>query len=178
MRVDPKEIIFRLRANGDLVRKTARELGISPGTVINWRRKAATGQYKVANRYTTRGLKRHSTKPKTLRKTTVSAANQDRILALREMRGSGAIKITAALGLPHCYRTAHRYLKAKGLVLSGKSYRRPRYQKTTHMYTKNAIIPGILQMDVKYVTPELSGLLHTCYLYAVMGTSSQDTSKD
>lgn len=36
------------------------------------------------------------------------------------------------------------------------------------MHTKNATQPGKLQMDVKYVTPELSGLVHTCYLYAVM----------
>lgn len=36
------------------------------------------------------------------------------------------------------------------------------------MYVKNSLVPGKLQMDVKYVTPELSGLVHTAYLYAVM----------
>jgi transposase InsO family protein len=36
------------------------------------------------------------------------------------------------------------------------------------MYLKNAVQPGKLQMDVKYVTPELSGLVHTTYLYAVI----------
>ncbi len=36
------------------------------------------------------------------------------------------------------------------------------------MYLKNALVPGKLQMDVKYVTPELSGLAHTAYLYAVI----------
>ena len=32
---------------------------------------------------------------------------------------------------------------------------------------------GYLQMDVKYVTPELSGLPYTCYLYAAMDISSR-----
>jgi transposase InsO family protein len=36
------------------------------------------------------------------------------------------------------------------------------------MYLGNATTPGKLQMDVKYVTPELSGLAHTTYLYAIM----------
>jgi transposase InsO family protein len=36
------------------------------------------------------------------------------------------------------------------------------------MYLKNVTQPGKLQMDVKYVTPELSGLVHTAYLYAVI----------
>lgn len=32
---------------------------------------------------------------------------------------------------------------------------------------------GYLQMDVKYVTPELSGLPYTCYLYAAMDIHSR-----
>lgn len=32
---------------------------------------------------------------------------------------------------------------------------------------------GYLQMDVKYVTPELSGLPYTCYLYAVMDIATR-----
>jgi hypothetical protein len=36
------------------------------------------------------------------------------------------------------------------------------------MYLNNVLEPGKLQMDVKYVTPELSGLVHTAYLYAVI----------
>ena len=32
---------------------------------------------------------------------------------------------------------------------------------------------GYLQMDVKHVTPELSGLPDTCYLYAAMDISSR-----
>jgi transposase InsO family protein len=72
------------------------------------------------------------------------------------------------LGIPKQYRSVHRFLKLRGLTAAGKNYRRPRYQKTTHMYLKNVTQPGKLQMDVKYVTSELSGLVHTAYLYAVV----------
>jgi len=41
------------------------------------------------------------------------------------------------------------------------------------MHVKNALTPGKLQMDVKYVTPELSGLEHTVYLYAIMDIFSR-----
>jgi transposase InsO family protein len=95
------------------------------------------------------------------------------IITLRERRGLGAIKIASLLGIPKQYRSIHRFLKTKGLTAPGKTYRRPRYQETTHMYVKNATSPGKLQMDVKYVTPELSGLPHTVYLYAIMDIFSR-----
>ena len=41
------------------------------------------------------------------------------------------------------------------------------------MYSKNTTTVGKLQMDVKYVTPELSGLPHTLFLYAVMDIYSR-----
>ena len=37
MRVEPSTIIKTLKANNGAIRKTARDLGIGPGTVINWR---------------------------------------------------------------------------------------------------------------------------------------------
>ena len=37
MRVEPSIIIKTLKANNGAIIKTARNLGISPGTVINWR---------------------------------------------------------------------------------------------------------------------------------------------
>jgi transposase-like protein len=171
MRVDPRVIILTLKHHDGRVRQTARELGISPSTVTNWKRRANNGLVGSSLRnFSTRGLERRSTAPKTLahRGTTLSADEQRAILALREKRGHGAIKIAATLGIHHKYRSVHRFLKARGLTAPGKNYRRPRYQETTHMYVKNALVPGKLQMDVKYVTPELSGLVHTAYLYAVM----------
>ena len=41
------------------------------------------------------------------------------------------------------------------------------------MHARNATEPGKLQMDVKYVTPQLSGLPETVYLYAVMDIFSR-----
>lgn len=166
MRVDPGVIMATLSANNGKVRATARDLGISPGTVINWRRRATTGSRGL--RFQAARPRRKSTRPHSHRLTTLPAATQDALTALRTERGHGARKLKVLTGTPAHHNTVHRFLKAKGLTAPGKNYRRPRYQKTTHMYVKNALAAGKLQMDVKYVTPELSGLVHTAYLYAVM----------
>ncbi len=166
MRVEPSEIIKRLKANDGMIRKTARELDISPGTVINWQKRAISGSQGL--RYLATSVRRQSTRPKTRRATKLKAEVQDQIVAIKKETGFGARKITALVNPEAHYNTVHAFLKQKGLTAPSKNYRRPRYQETTHMYLKNALIPGKLQMDVKYVTPELSGLVHTAYLYAVM----------
>jgi len=166
MRVEPSEIIKKLKANNGMIRKTARELGISPGTVINWQKRAISGSQGL--RYLATNVKRKSTRPKTRRETKLKAEIQDQIVTVKKKTGFGARKITALVNPEAHYNTVHAFLKQKGLTAPSKNYRRPRYQETTHMYVKNALVPGKLQMDVKYVTPELSGLVHTAYLYAVM----------
>jgi transposase InsO family protein len=108
-----------------------------------------------------------------MRITSLSVEQQDAVLSLRRERGIGAIKIAVTLQIPSKYKAIHRFLKKKGLTAPTKNYRRPRYQETTHMQVKNTHSPGKLQMDVKYVTPELSGLVHTAYLYAVMDIYSR-----
>lgn len=177
MRVDPKLIIKTLKKNNGAVRATARELGISPGTVINWRKEAsdtfltilAANDNKAKKvKYLRENVKRQSTRPKTVRSTTLSATDQDAILKLRKDRGYGASKIKSLLRLPVSINTIHRFLKKRGKTAPGKNYRRPRLQGTKHMYLKNTTSPGKLQMDIKYVTPELSGLPHTTYLYAII----------
>jgi transposase InsO family protein len=166
MRKEPSEIIKSLKANGGKIRETARQVSVSPGTVINWRRRASSSV--TGLRYLATSVKRKSTRPKSLRTTTLSAETQDQIVRLKKETGFGAKKLKVLLGLQTHHSTIHRFLKSKELTIPGKNYRRPRYQETTHMYVKNALVPGKLQMDVKYVTPELSGLVHTAYLYAVM----------
>ena len=168
MRVNPRDIIFTLKANNDCIRQTARELGISPGTVLRWKRRASTGKLAYQYHYSTRGLERKSTRPKSVRKTSLTAIEQIAITTLRRETHYGADKLARIVTVGKHPRTIHRFLKTKGLTAPTKNYRRPRYQKTTHMYLKNALSPGKLQMDVKYVTPELSGLVHTAYLYAVI----------
>ncbi|HVU59848.1 MAG TPA: integrase core domain-containing protein [Candidatus Saccharimonadales bacterium] len=166
MRVDPSLIIRTLLKNNGRVRQTARELGISPATVLNWRRRARSGNSSLRHMAVT--VKRRSTRPKTLRTTSLPTDTQHMLLWSRREYGFGAQKLQALTGVPVHYSAIHRLLKAKGLTAPGKDYRRPRYQETTHMYLKNVNQPGKLQMDVKYVTPELSGLVHTAYLYAVI----------
>lgn len=43
MRVEPAIIIKTLKKNHSKIRQTAKELDISPGTLINWRKRATTG---------------------------------------------------------------------------------------------------------------------------------------
>lgn len=95
------------------------------------------------------------------------------VVALRERKRLGARKIKHLLKLAYHHNTVHRFLRDKGLVEKSGKYRRPRYQETIHMHVKNAAQPGKLQMDVKYVTPELSGLPHTLFLYAVIDIYSR-----
>lgn len=74
MRLKPKEIIKKLKLNSGKIRKTARELGISPGTVINWRTRARSIFYGKLQ-LKVNGLERKSTAPKT-RRTNFSASEQ------------------------------------------------------------------------------------------------------
>jgi len=45
--------------------------------------------------------------------------------------------------------------------------------KPSAMIPRNTTKPGYLQGDVKYVTPELSGLPYTTYEYALIGVYSR-----
>ena len=180
MRVEPKLIIKTLKKNNGAIRKTARELSISPGTVINWRRRASDTTEVMRNsnpntriRNLRENVKRKSTRPRTIKSgNTIPRQDKKAIIDLRKEKGYGAEKIAYALDLDVTGRTVHNFLKKEGLVRS-RNYRRPRYQETTHMYVKNVDRPGKLQLDVKYATPELSGLLHTTYLYAIIDIYSR-----
>ena len=94
-------------------------------------------------------------------------------MAFRKRTGHCAEKIVENLKLDCSHWAVHNFLKNKGLVNEWGYYRRPFYQDTKHMHLKNTHKPGYLQMDVKYVTPELSGLIHTCFLYAVIDIFSR-----
>lgn len=166
MRKEPKEIIEKLQELNGKVRATARALGIAPSTVTFWKKRARSVLSRM--RLSSKGLARRSTAPKKKRQRSIKGDKAVAVDALRTESHYGARKIKTLLKLPEHHNTVHRFLKSKGHILEGTSYRRPRYQETTHMYLKNVTAPGKLQMDVKYVTPELSGLAHTTYLYAVI----------
>lgn len=162
MRVKPRQIIKTFKKVGT-VSGTAKELGISRMTVYRWLMKAKALQ----GYYSERNLKRLSTKPKHIRKG-LSFSDQSVIISLREETGFAAVKIKGELALSVSVNTIHRFLKRKGLLNTYGNHRRPYYQKTTHMHLKNTTTIGKLQMDVKYMTPELTGLPYTCFEYAVI----------
>lgn len=166
MRIDPKVIIRKLRENQGKVRLTARQLSISPATVINWQKKATQGK-------NLKYLFRKSTRPNKVRDISLNSDTQKKILLLRGHKGFCAIKIKNILKLKEHHSTVHRFLSTYNLIRKTSNYHRPLFQDTKHMHVKNVTTLGKLQMDVKYVTPELSGLDHTCYLYAIMDIFSR-----
>ena len=137
-------------------------------TVYRWLTKAR----KANGRLSEKGLQRKSTKPrKTYR--ILRPEIQSAIIKLREETGFSAVKIKGELLLSCGINTIHRFLKRKGLLNKYGNHIRPRYQKTMHMHLKNTTSIGKLQMDVKYITPELSGLPYTCFEYAVIDIYSR-----
>lgn len=171
MRLEPREIVRKLIKNNSKIRKTARELGISPGTVIFWKKRAKS----IYSRFhlSSAGLERKSTAPHRKRQSVLSGEERMLIEKERKERGRCARKIKTTLKISYHYNTIHRYLKKRGLISSSGYHRRPLFQETIHMHSKNVSQPGKLQMDVKYVTPELSGLPHTLFLYALIDIYSR-----
>ena len=171
MRINPRKIVTLLKRNQGRIRQTARELGLSPGTILNWRERAKSLYVRRYLRVT--GLGRQSTRPKTVRTTRLPAQLQDQISALRKTTNFGSIKIRSILKIGFHHRTVHRFIKRKGLVPEQPYYRRPKLQPTIHMHAKNVSTIGYCQMDVKYVTPQLSGLPWTVFEYALIDIYSR-----
>jgi len=147
--------------------ETARRLGIHRTTVYRWVKRSRTsyGYLKW------KGIRRRSTRPHTIH-TVVSSSWESAIISLRKQTGFTAAKIGYILG-GLSRSTIHRVLKKKRLVNQYGNHIRPRYQETVHMHARNVHTIGYLQMDVKYITPELSGLTWTCYEYAVIDIYSR-----
>lgn len=166
MRVKPYQIVRTFKTAGG-VSAAARILGISRMTVYRWLQKAKTMQG-----YSEKRLVRKSTKPKHVHRL-LSSQEQSVIISLREQTGYAAVKIKGDLGISASVNTIHRFLERKGLINKYGNHRRPHYQQTTHMHLKNTTTIGKLQMDVKYMTPELTGLPYTCFEYAVIDIYSR-----
>ena len=90
-----------------------------------------------------------------------------RVRGWREATGFCREKLAVlaqAQGLKVSASSIHRYLQRVGLVRPSTKRRRPRFQNGHVVRPRNCPGLGYLQMDVKYVTPGLSGLPYTCYL--------------
>lgn len=169
MRVKPKDIILTYKREGFRVYQAAFRLGIHPTTIYRWIKKART----TRNNLTSRGLTRKSTRPSSIKRFELTPNQKIEIENLRREKGWMVEKIAKHLGLGCHPRTLHRYLKRRRLVRKYGYHIRPRFQDTTHMHAKNTKTIGYLQMDVKYITPELSGLPWTCFEYAVIDIFSR-----
>ena len=116
---------------------------------------------------------RHGLSQRVIPANSLDSVELVRLLKLRRERGYGAVKLGYLAKVQAHPNTIHRLLERHGLIALGKLHRRPRFQDTVHMHAKNATTLGFLQMDVKHVTPELSGLPWTAYEYAVMDIYSR-----
>lgn len=162
MRADPKEIVALLQA-GLTAQAVASRVGVSLRTVKYWKKRAISPHTLKLSRYQ---AKRKSTRPKaTPRFEALSRGQKEKIRELRIESAWGAERLGLALGIEVHPSTIHRFLLREGLA-KGRRYRRPWFQDTVHKGLHNVDSPGTLQMDVKYVTPQLSGLVHTTFLYA------------
>lgn len=171
MKLKPVKILRTLKKNQYDVSKTSIELGIHRSTVYRWMIKAtSTNGYNTFIRSTK--LQRLSTKPINIEYALTTIQKAD-IIKLREFKGYGARKIKKLLNIDVHHKTIYRFLKSRGLINDRPNYKRPRFQDTKHMNLKNTKTIGYLQMDVKYITPELSGLPWTCFEYAVIDIYSR-----
>lgn len=171
MRVKPYLIIRTLKQNSYLVSAVVNILGIHRSTVYRWIRKAKS-LYAGKLGLSEKRLKRKSTKPHTIHRA-LSPQDEVNIISLRNKKRYTAEKIKRKLRLPVSALTIHRTLKRYNLVGKYGYYRRPRFQNTIHMHAKNTKEAGYLQMDVKYLTPQLTGLPWTCFEYAVIDIFSR-----
>lgn len=171
MRREPKEIIKTYKETQSVVH-TARILGIHRSTVYRWLTRARSPYPYGAPRYVTQGLARKSTRPKRVR-SALTADDRCTIEQLRVAHGFTAEKIKHVGGIRASVSTIQRYLKRSGHIAPRTRHRRPTCQDTVHMHAKNVTTIGYLQMDVKYLTPELTRLPWTCFEYAVMDIYSR-----
>lgn len=168
MRIKPKLIIISFKNNKFNALDTSKALGIHRSTVYRWIKKAKTYRGKL----TSRGLERKSTRPKTIH-FSLSSEQKDKAIKTRKERNATAEKIVKKLNFSVHPSTVHRLFVKHGLVREYRYHRRPRFQNTLHMHLGNTETIGYLQMDVKYITPELSGLPYTCFEYAVIDIFSR-----
>jgi transposase InsO family protein len=168
MRVNPKEIVKTFLSTHWCYQQTAQHLGIHVSTVYRWITKARKANGKV-RMYK---LRRKSTRPHTIHYA-LTPYQESAIIQLRRKKGYTAEKIKGRLQLTVDRNTIHRVLKREKLIHRYGNHRRPYYQKTTHMHLKNVKTIGYVQMDVKYLTPELTGLPWTCFEYAVIDIYSR-----
>jgi transposase InsO family protein len=170
-RKEIKEIVETWRNCSENYSATARQLGIDRRTVKQWivRCRQPYGYVRW------NGVERGSTVPKHQKKA-LNLAEKNRITTLRKQTGFCSEKLAIIAredGILVSESTIHRLLAYNKLLRASKKRRRPLFQNGRAMRPSNTPALGYLQMDVKHVTPELSGLPYTCYEYAAIDILSR-----
>ena len=168
MRIKPRQIILTYKAEGG-VYKAAKRLGIHPTTVYRWIKRSKSNLGNISSK----NLRRKSTRPKTIKRFEFTPEQRIGIEKLRKEKGWMVEKIVKQLDLGCNPKTLHKYLKRRHLVRKYGYHIRSRFQNTLHMHLGNTKTIVYLQFDVKYITPELSGLPWTCFEYAVIDIFSR-----
>lgn len=173
-RVSIKEIIhsYLFHKNYTLA---AKELGIDRKTVKRW---VTRGTKLFKSRSSYRLTHRKSTRPHVVHKLLTDDL-EARIVNLRSETGYDVKKLKHEIkrrdnidvSAPTIYRVIKR--RSPSLIKEAKRYMRPKFQNGKAARPSNTTQPGYLQMDVKYVTPELSGLPFTAYEYGVIDVFSR-----
>lgn len=169
-----RAIIRTYKACGLNASETARRLGIDRRTVKFW----VKAGYMYRHRFTWMGLTRRSTQPHTIHRA-IGPKVEAKIVNLRQVSGYDcrklAYQVGATLDLKVSPSSIYRQLKLRypHLLRPTRRYLRPRFQDSSHMRPSNTTTPGYLQADVKYVTPELSGLPYTTYEYGLIDIYSR-----
>ena len=156
-RVPIRTIIETWKACGQNSSEAAQQLGIDRRTVKRW---VDRGRQPLGLRALGGGCSGRSTAPKRPKRVLWGEAAV-RVRGWREATGFCREKLAVlaqAQGLEVSASTIHRYLQWAGLVRPSTKRRRPRFQNGQVMRPRNCPGLGYLQMDVKHVTPELSGL--------------------
>ncbi len=174
-RINPRAIVKKLKENSDNISKTSRDLSISRNTVKLWKKRAVS-QYTLDLSMVRLGRK--STSPKNPNKK-LNPVEEIRLVELVRKRRYDQIKIAHMYYQKHKIRispkTVYNIVKRRAPELISKKpkYRRPRYQNGKCMRPSNTKTTGFVQADVKYVTPELSGLEFTTYKFAFIDIYSR-----
>lgn len=178
MRRSPREIIETFKKNEGNITQTAKELQISRSTVRRWMLRGKS-IHSWGSRYVRwKGIRRKSTRPHSIQRL-LSDRQEKQIVRVRQQTGYDKRKLSYELQLRHgitasastIYRILHR--RSAYLLRDVSNFRRPQFQNGHAMRPENTKTSGYLQMDVKYVTPELSGLPYTTYEYALIDIISR-----
>lgn len=170
-RREVREIIETWKACEESYTEAGRRLGIDWRTVRRW-----VWQGRRTRGYVGwKGLRRHSTAPKHPQRA-LTREEEQRVLEWRRTTGYCGEKLASwarRQGMAASVATLYRLLARHGLVRPTPRHRRPRFQNGKAMRPNNTPALGYLQVDVKHVTPELSGLPYTCYEYATIDILSR-----